>query len=154
QPTSPSKGLEMRHVPIMTNVPLIFAPARAMNDNGIVAAAAYAGGRRICDIALGEAGDWVHRPEHFVWIGLHEPDADVLSQVQSQFGLHSLAIEDAAKAHQRPKIEQYGEALFIVARTAQIVDERIAFGETHLFVGRGYIVSVRHGPSTSYSAVR
>jgi magnesium transporter len=125
-----------------------------MNDTGIVAAAAYAGGRRICDISLGEARDWVHRPEHFVWIGLHEPDADILSQVQSQFNLHPLAIEDAAKAHQRPKIEQYGEALFIVARTAQIVDERIAFGETHLFVGHGYIVSVRHGPSTSYRAVR
>jgi len=125
-----------------------------MNDSGIVAAAAYAGGQRICDIPLDEARDWLHRPEHFVWIGLHEPSTDVLNRVRSQFDLHPLAIEDAAKAHQRPKIEQYGEALFIVARTAQIVEERIAFGETHLFVGRGYIVSVRHGASTSYSTVR
>ena len=74
--------------------------------------------------------------------------------MQQQFGLHDMAIEDAEQPHQRPKIEQYGEALFIVARTAQLVDGRIAFGETHLFVGRGYVVSVRHGASTSYAAVR
>jgi magnesium transporter len=60
----------------------------------------------------------------------------------------------ALKAHQRPKLEQYGEALFIVARTAQMLDGRIAFGETHVFVGQGYVVSVRHGPSASYTPVR
>jgi magnesium transporter len=65
-----------------------------------------------------------------------------------------LAIEDALKAHQRPKLEQYGGALFIVARTAQMLDGRIAFGETHLFLGHGYVVSVRHGASTSYALVR
>jgi magnesium transporter len=78
----------------------------------------------------------------------------VLSRVQRQFELHDLAIEDADHAHQRPKIEQYGDALFIVARTAQLDGESIAFGETHLFVGEGYIVSVRHGASTSYKPVR
>ena len=65
-----------------------------------------------------------------------------------------IAIEDAGKPHQHPKLEQYGEALFIVARTAQIVNERIGFGETHIFIGRGYVVTVRHGASTSYTAVR
>jgi magnesium transporter len=60
----------------------------------------------------------------------------------------------AGKAHQHPKIEQYGEALFVVARTAQSIDGNIAFGETHLFVGPGYVVSVRHGASISYAAVR
>jgi magnesium transporter len=74
--------------------------------------------------------------------------------VQAQFDLHPLAIEDAGKPHQHPKLEQYGEALFIVARTAQIVDERIAFGETHIFVGHGYVVTVRHGASSSYASVR
>ncbi|TIQ02165.1 CorA family divalent cation transporter, partial [Mesorhizobium sp.] len=74
--------------------------------------------------------------------------------VQAQFHLHDLAIEDAEHPHQRPKIEQYGDALFIVARTAQLIDGRVTFGETHLFVGTGYIVSVRHGPSTSYAPVR
>ena len=94
------------------------------------------------------------RPGHVVWIGLLEPSDDVLRLVQRQFGLHDLAIEDAHKAHQRPKMEQYGDGLFIVARTAQLIDKRISFGETHLFVGDGYLVSVRHGASTSYAAVR
>jgi magnesium transporter len=89
-----------------------------------------------------------------VWIGLHEPSLTLLRQLQAEFGLHELAIEDALKAHQRPKLEQYGEALFVVARTAQMVDGRLSFGETHLFLGRGYVVSVRHGASTSYTPVR
>jgi magnesium transporter len=89
-----------------------------------------------------------------VWIGLHEPDTALLERVAAQLDLHPLAIEDASKAHQQPKVEQYGDALFVVARTAQIVDDEIAFGETHIFVGTGYVVSVRHGASTSYKAVR
>jgi len=89
-----------------------------------------------------------------VWIGLWEPSTDLLQRVQAQLGLHYLAIEDAGKAHQHPKIEQYGEAVFVVARTAQLIDTRIAFGETHLFVGRDYVVSVRHGASSSYAVVR
>jgi magnesium transporter len=125
-------------------------------DDGpsIVAAAAYAGGRRVADISLAEAKAWSRRPGHVVWIGLLEPRDDLIRQVQAQFDLHDLAIEDALSAHQRPKLEQYGDALFIVARTAQMVEGRIAFGETHLFVGRGYVVSVRHGSSTSYATVR
>lgn len=121
---------------------------------GVVASAAYVGGRRIAEIPIGEAGEWSRKPGHVVWIGLHEPSLDLLRQVQAEFGLHDLAIEDALKAHQRPKIEQYGEALFVVARTAQVLEGRITFGETHLFVGRGYVVSVRHGASTTYTPVR
>jgi magnesium transporter len=121
---------------------------------GVVAAGVYCGGRRVANIAIEEAGEWARRPGHVVWIGLLEPSNDLLRQVQAQFDLHDLAIEDAGKAHQRPKIDQYGDALFIVARTADLVQGRIDFGETHLFVGRGYVVSVRHGASTSYTAVR
>ena len=106
------------------------------------------------DIAIEEAGEWSKRAGHVVWIGLFEPSHDLLARAQAQLDLHPLAIEDAGKPHQHPKVEQYGEALFIVARTAQIVDERIGFGETHIFVGRGYVVTVRHGASTSYAAVR
>jgi len=130
------------------------APASAGGEAGVVAAGVYAGGRRVRDIPIEEAGQWSKRPGHVVWIGLYEPTAELLRRVQNQFDLHEMAIEDAEQAHQRPKLEQYGEALFIVARTAQLDKGRIAFGETHLFVGRGYIVSVRHGASTSYSAVR
>src|SRR5229473_2632966 len=126
----------------------------AATEPGVVASSAYADGRRIADIAIEEAGAWRDRPGHIVWIGLFEPSLDLLNRVQKQFNLHPLAIEDAGQAHQQPKVEQYGEALFIVARTAQVVDGRISFGETHIFVGRGYVVSVRHGASTSYAAVR
>src|SRR5918998_1546914 len=121
---------------------------------GVVASAVYAGGERVAEVPIADVGEWSRRPGHVVWIGLHEPNLDLLRQLQAEFGLHELAIEDALKAHQRPKLEQYGEALFVVARTAQMLDGRIAFGETHLFVGHGYVVSVRHGASTSYTPVR
>ncbi|MCG7391592.1 magnesium and cobalt transport protein CorA [Microvirga sp. ACRRW] len=129
-------------------------PVSPANRPGIVASVAYAAGRRVADIAIEGAGEWSRKPGHVVWIGLHEPDLDLLRKVQREFDLHELAIEDALKAHQRPKLEQYREALFIVARTAQMLEGRIVFGETHLFVGRGYVVSVRHGPSITYTPVR
>jgi magnesium transporter len=121
---------------------------------GVVNSTVYAGGRKVTDVAIEDAGTWSKRPGHVVWIGLFEPGDGLLHSVQAQFDLHPLAIEDAGKAHQHPKLEQYGDGLFIVARTAQMVEGRIAFGETHLFVGRGYVVSVRHGASVSYAAVR
>ena len=124
------------------------------NEPGVIASSVYALGKLVADIPVDEAGAWSKRPGHVVWIGLFEPNPDLLHRVQMQFNLHPLAIEDAGKPHQQPKIEQYGEALFIVARTAQILDGRIAFGETHLFVGKGYVVSVRHGASVSYARVR
>jgi magnesium transporter len=124
------------------------------DEPGVVAASVYAGGRRITDISVDEAGDWSKQDGHVVWIGLFEPSRELLQRVQQQFDLHPLAIEDAGKPHQQPKLEQYGKALFIVARTAQMVGEQVSFGETHIFSGRGYVVSVRHGASTSYAAVR
>jgi magnesium transporter len=123
-------------------------------EPGIVASSVYAAGKRVADIAIEEAGEWSRKEGHVVWIGLLEPDRELLLRVQKQFNLHDLAIEDAEHPHQRPKVEHYGDALFIVARTAQLIDGRVSFGETHLFVGAGYIVSVRHGASTSYAAVR
>jgi magnesium transporter len=123
-------------------------------SQGLVASAVYAGGKRVCDIPVEQAREWSARAGHFVWIGLHEPEPELLARVQAQFDLHPLAIEDAAKAHQRPKLERYGDSVFIVARTAQLVDGHVGFGETHLFVGRGFLVSVRHGASTSYTTVR
>ena len=123
-------------------------------EPGVVAASVYAHGRRISDIGIDDAGRWSKQEGHVVWIGLLEPSQALLERIQSQLDLHPLAIEDAGKPHQYPKIERYGDALFIVARTAQILDGKIAFGETHIFVGRGYVVSVRHGASTSYATVR
>ncbi len=128
--------------------------ASAPAKSGLVAASVYAEGVRVREIAVAEAGEWSRREGHVVWIGLLEPSDAELGEVQHQFGLNALAIEDAGEAHQRPKLQRYGDCLFIVARTAEIVADRIEFGETHLFVGRGFIVSIRHGPSASYTKVR
>jgi magnesium transporter len=133
----------------------------------VVNCAAYAGGQRVADLELDDLGEALATPDRFVWVGLHEPDEALLKRMQTTFGLHDLAVEDAFRAHQRPKLERYGQALFLVLRTAQlarpdpdaesaVVDgrRRIEFGETHLFVGPRYVVSVRHGPSLSYTGVR
>ena len=124
--------------------------------SGIVNCAAYAGGRRVADVRIEDIGEILKQADRFIWIGLHEPGEDLLRKIQQEFGLHDLAIEDALRAHQRPKLEIYGASLFIVLRTAQPSREarRIDFGETHFFVGPRYIVSVRHGPSLSYADVR
>jgi magnesium transporter len=90
----------------------------------------------------------------FVWVGLYEPDEGILDKLQEEFCLHDLAVEDAHNAHQRPKIESYGNSLFIAIHTAQKIDNRIRFGETHMFVGPRYLVTVRHGASISYKAAR
>ena len=86
-------------------------------------------------------------PEAFVWIGLFEPTPSEFFAVRREFGLHDLAVEDAVKAHQRPKLEVYGDDLFVVLKTARYVDvfETVEFAEIQLFVGHDYVVSVRHG---------
>ena len=124
---------------------------------GVVNAAAYAGGCKVRDVAIAEIGDVLHEPDQFVWIGVHEPDEALLRALQQAFGLHDLAVEDALRAHQRPKLEEYGESLFVVLRTAQLERDggcQVAFGETHVFVGPRYVLTVRHGPSLSYTEVR
>ncbi|MEF3366704.1 magnesium/cobalt transporter CorA [Methylocystis sp. 9N] len=129
-------------------------PTTTSKEAGVVAASVYSEGRRVADIGIDEAGEWARREGHIVWIGLYEPSVALLERVGRQFSLHHLAIEDAIKAHQFPKLEEYEDSAFIVARTAQLVDGRIAFGETHIFVGHGFVVSVRHGASSSYAHVR
>src|ERR1700730_4807530 len=84
-----------------------------ISSEGVVAASVYVDGQRVANIAVDEASSWRSRPGRMVWIGLPEPDMALLTSVQRQFQLHDLAIEDADHAHQRPKIEQYGDALFI-----------------------------------------
>jgi magnesium transporter len=120
----------------------------------VVGCAAYQGGRRIAEIDLEQAEQIETKGGGFVWIGLYEPDETLLRKVQRRFGLHDLAIEDAHNAHQRPKLEIYGESLFIVLRTARLEEGKVLCGETHVFAGKGYVVTVRHGASHSYSEVR
>lgn len=116
----------------------------------------YRDGRRVADLSLEAISDVLAVDDgSFVWVGLYEPDAALLAKVQEEFGLHPLAVEDALKAHQRPKVEAYGDALFIVLHTAQATEScEIGFGETHVFFGPRYLVTVRHGPSLPYAAAR
>ncbi len=120
----------------------------------IVNISAYEGGKRIGDIGLDAISDILQRPHTFVWVGLYEPDDALLAKMKEEFSLHELAVEDARNAHQRPKIETYGESLFIVLKTANLKDGKVAYGETHLFVGANFLVSVRHGDTPGYAVVR
>lgn len=98
------------------------------------------------------------RDEHdgFAWIGLYRPTTAELDAVAAEFGLHELAIEDARKGHQRPKLERYDDTLFVVLRPARYADadERVEFGEVHLFIGEGFAVSIRHAESPDLAKVR
>jgi magnesium transporter len=120
----------------------------------VVNCVAYQAGRRIGDVTLDDISEFLKGTDTLLWLGLREPDIKLLRKVQEEFQLHELAIEDALHAHQRPKLEAYGESVFVVLETAQMVNNTIDFGETHIFVGRNFIVTVRHGPSVSYAAVR
>jgi magnesium transporter len=96
------------------------------------------------------------RPDAMAWIGLYRPSTAELTSLAEQFGLHELAVEDAIVAHQRPKIERYGTTLFVVLRAAQYLDDReeVDFGELHLFIGRNFVITVRHSESPDLSIVR
>ncbi len=121
----------------------------------VINCVAYARNGKRRDISLDAISDVLAVDDgSFVWVGLYEPTEDLLDKLQEEFSLHDLAIEDATHAHQRPKIEAYGNSLFIAAHTAQSVGGKIAFGETHIFMGARYLVTVRHGASLSYAPVR
>ncbi|MCL4779703.1 MAG: magnesium/cobalt transporter CorA [Gammaproteobacteria bacterium] len=120
----------------------------------IVNCIAYRAGKSLGDISIDAISEVLKEPDTLVWLGVHEPDTTLLRKVQEEFSLHDLAIEDAQHAHQRPKLEAYGDSLFIVVETAQTQNDKVHFGETHLFVGRNFIITIRHGSSVSYASVR
>lgn len=122
--------------------------------NMVVNSVLYRAGKRVREIEIDAIGEFVAEPDTLIWVGLHHPDEPLLRKIQHEFQLHDLAIEDALKAHQRPKIETYGSSLFVVVKTAQLIEGEVQYGETHLFVGRNFLVTVRHGASSSYTQVR
>ena len=123
---------------------------------GVIDSAAYAQGLRVANVEIADIREEIKHEDRFVWVGLYEPDEQLLREIQEQLGLHDLAIEDAHCAHQRPKLEQYENCLFVVLRTAQLVGEpqHVEFGETHVFIGPRYVVSVRHGSLRSHVGLR
>jgi magnesium transporter len=123
----------------------------------IVDNAIYVGGRRTVEPrTLKETYEVVRGVHGLAWSGLYRPTAEEFASVAGEFRLHELAVEDAIKAHQRPKIERYGDTLFVVLRPARYLDapEEVEFGEVHVFVGQDFVITVRHGEAPALAEVR
>ena len=119
-----------------------------------IAARLYHDGKAGQEIDLNKPIPHLTRPNDFIWIGLHEPDDVALKRVQDHFGLHPLAVEDALDPKHLPKVDVYGDHLFLVIRTPQLVGDKIVYGNTAIFMGRQFIITVRHGSERSHSPVR
>jgi magnesium transporter len=132
----------------------VAAPA----EQSVVSSAIYRDGHRVeTPPTLAETYQRLRElPDAMAWIGLYRPAEAQLLAVGEEFGLHELAVEDAIVAHQRPKLERYGETLFVVLRAARYLDdvEEVDFGEIHVFVGRNFVLTVRHGQAGDLAAVR
>ncbi|NUK80348.1 magnesium and cobalt transport protein CorA [Streptomyces lunaelactis] len=135
------------------------APTPVLKAQGsVVQAALYRDGRRVSTPdSLAETFRQLREyPDGMAWIGLHRPTEAELLSLAAEFDLHELAVEDALEAHQRPKLERYGDTLFVVLRAARYLDaqEEVDFGELHVFVGKDFLITVRHGAAPDLSAVR
>jgi magnesium transporter len=115
---------------------------------------AYEDGKKLADISTEEISDYLQRPNCFVWVALKDAGPEELSTMQQEFGLHELAVEDAHHGHQRPKIEEYGDSLFAVVKTAEIEDGKLHIGELDVFVGKNYVLSVRNRSAQGFLGVR
>ncbi|MFL6008263.1 MAG: magnesium/cobalt transporter CorA [Rubrobacteraceae bacterium] len=123
----------------------------------IVDSAVYVDGKRVVvPDSLEGIYETYREKDGFAWIGLYEPTKDEFDSVAGEFGLHPLAVRDALRAHQRPKVERYGETLFVVIKAARYVEEKevVEFGEVHAFVGPDFVVTVRYGETNELQEVR
>ena len=120
----------------------------------VAAAYKYCKGKRGEALDLADSRSFNLDKSEFAWIGVVEPSPEELRLLQKLFDLHPLAVEDAVKANQQPKIEVYGEQLFIVAMTAAFREEAIAYGETAIFIGHNHIITVRHGSARDHTGLR
>jgi len=120
----------------------------------LVNCVAYQNGRKLGDIPVSEIHNYLGQPDTFVWVALKDPDAAELDEMQKQFGLHDLAVEDAHHGHQRPKIEEYGESLFVVLHIIETEGDELKVGEADIFVGSNYVLSVRRRAERGFTDVR
>jgi magnesium transporter len=120
----------------------------------VVAAYLYREGKRVREVSIDEKMECPRDKSEFVWIGIANPTAAELHTLQAHYDLHPLAVEDALKADQLPKVDVYGDQLFVVARTAHLEGETIAYGETAIFLGHSHIISVRHVSARTHRALR
>jgi len=120
----------------------------------VVAAYLYRNGQRVREVSIDSKVDCPSDRSEFVWIGICDPSDAEMQTLKEQYALHPLAIEDAVNAKQLPKVDIYGDQLFVVARTANLCGDQIEYGETAIFVGHSHIISVRHGSARSHKALR
>jgi magnesium transporter len=122
----------------------------------IVDCAIYRNGERIEPKDLDELYEASRNGSGIAWLGLHEPTKEEIVRIGEEFGLHQLAVEDAIHAHQRPKLERYGDTLFLVLRTAHYIDETetVEFGEIHVFAGPSFVITIRRGQGSELGRVR
>jgi magnesium transporter len=115
---------------------------------------AYEEGRKLADIDKREISDYLARPGCFVWVALLDATEAELEEMREEFDLHELAVEDARVGHQRPKIEEYGNSLFVVLRTIEVAGDELKLGEVDIFAGPNYVLSVRHATERGFKEVR
>jgi magnesium transporter len=115
---------------------------------------AYQKGRKLADLPVTDISDYVSRDDTFVWVAMRDASAPEIAEMQHEFGLHELAVEDAQVGHQRPKIEEYGDSLFVVVKTVEMKDDELVLGEIDIFVGQNYVLSSRQNSSQGFLGVR
>jgi magnesium transporter len=115
---------------------------------------AYQHGKKLADLPVADISDYVVRPDTFVWVALADPEPHELLTMQEEFGLHPLAVEDAMRGHQRPKVEEYGDSLFAAVKTVEMLGDELHVGEVDIFVGRNYVLSSRTQVSNGFLGVR
>jgi magnesium transporter len=128
--------------------------ATAPGGNMLVNCVAYIEGHKLADIPKEEISEYLKRPDCFVWVALKDPEPAELEEMRQEFGLHELAVEDARHGHQRPKIDEYGDSLFVVLQTLDFRGGELTSGEMHIFVGPNYILSVRVRTERGFTDVR
>ncbi|WP_066699216.1 magnesium and cobalt transport protein CorA [Sphingobium amiense] len=120
----------------------------------VIAAYLYRNGQRVRPVAIDERVACAQDKSEFIWIGVADPSPGEMKTLARTYNLHPLAVEDAINANQLPKVDVYGDQLFVVARTAHIEDDGIHYGETALFIGQDHIISVRHGSARAHLKLR
>ncbi len=115
---------------------------------------AYQDGRKLADLPVEDISDYVARQDAFVWVALRDATRDELEVMQEEFGLHELAVEDAGRGQQRPKIEEYGDSLFVVVKMLELREEELHVGEVDIFVGPNYVLSNRSNSTQDFLGVR
>ncbi len=115
---------------------------------------AYQEGKKLSDIPVADISEHLKEPETFVWVALRDPDSAEIGTMQEEFGLHELAVEDAARGHQRPKMEEYGDSLFVVVHIVELNGDELNAGELAIFAGPNYVLSVRRDANQGFLGVR